>query len=187
MRYRKAALILLLVVLVATAAAAGYRCVQLRSLEGRIENRWSRAEGELYNRVELTGELLVLVEEYAAHEEDIIDEAQAARQHFLDVEGYREQIRANRRLDIAVANLKVISESYPDLQADQDYVELRQQLARLENRIAVERIRYNESVQVWNNALRSFPTVVMANLLGWRLKPYLQIPPRSQEVPTPQM
>jgi LemA protein len=76
-----------------------------------------------------------------------------------------------------------IAESYPELKADASFIRLQDELAGTENRIAVERMRYNESVETWNRAIRRFPTVIFAGLLGKGARPYFQAAEGAREVP----
>lgn len=94
-----------------------------------------------------------------------------------------EQIEANAGLDSALGRLLAISEAYPQLKADASFIRLQDELAGTENRIATERMRFNEAVQQWNTTIRRFPMNLVANLLGKETKPFFEASPRAQEVP----
>ena len=94
-----------------------------------------------------------------------------------------QKIQANNALSSALARLLVVVERYPELKANQNFIRLQDELAGTENRIAVARRRYNEAVRQYNQKIRSFPTVILARMLGFTEKPYFEAPKSAQEAP----
>ena len=154
----------LIVVLLAGGAVSQYNSLVV--LETNVESRWAQVENQLQRRADLIPNLVATVKGYAEHEEQIFTEIADARSRLLGARSPEEQIAANNSLDMALGRLLAISENYPQLKADASFNRLMDELAGTENRIAVERMRYNESVEVWNRTIRQFPTVVLANILG---------------------
>lgn len=92
-------------------------------------------------------------------------------------------MEANQGLDSALGRLLAISEAYPELKADASFIRLQDELAGTENRIATERMRFNQSVQTWNTTIRQFPTRLIASLMGFEPKPFFEVAPGAREVP----
>ena len=95
-------------------------------------------------------------------------------------------MEANNGLDMALGRLLAIAENYPELKADTSFVRLQDELAGTENRIAVERMRYNESIETWNRTIRRFPTMIIAGLFGKTARPFFEAAESAKEVPNVQ-
>ncbi|MDW7680165.1 MAG: LemA family protein, partial [bacterium] len=94
-----------------------------------------------------------------------------------------QMIEANNQLSSALSRLLVVVERYPDLKANQNFIQLQDELAGTENRIAVARQRYNETVRQYNQTVRRFPTNIMARLFGFEQRPYFEAPQEAQQTP----
>lgn len=92
-------------------------------------------------------------------------------------------MEANAGLDSALGRLLALSEAYPELKADTNFIRLQDELAGTENRIATERMRFNESVQTWNATIKKFPTNILANMMGKQSKAFFEAAPSAREVP----
>ncbi len=156
---------------------------RLVSLETNIDARWAQVENQLQRRADLIPNLVNTVKGYASHEEQIFTEIAAARSRLLSARDPRAQMEASNSLDLALGRLLAIAENYPQLKADTSFVRLQDELAGTENRIAVERMRYNEAVQAWNSTIRRFPTILVARLFGMNARPFFEAAPSAQEVP----
>ncbi|NMB11078.1 MAG: LemA family protein [Firmicutes bacterium] len=155
----------------------------LVTLETNVDARWAQVENQLQRRADLIPNLVNTVKGYASHEERVFSEIASARSRLLAAGDPSAKIEANNSLDAAVGRLLAIAESYPELKADTSFVRLQDELAGTENRIAVERMRYNESVQEWNRTIRRFPTVAIARLFGKDARPFFEAAEGAKEVP----
>lgn len=156
---------------------------QLVELEETVDARWAQVENQLQRRADLIPNLVETVKGYASHEQQVFADVAEARSRLLGARTPEEQMEANAGLDSALGRLLAISEAYPQLKADTSFIRLQDELAGTENRIATERMRFNESVQQWNTTIRRFPMNLVANLLGKETKPFFEASPRAQEVP----
>ncbi len=176
-------LIVLAVVLAVGAGTVIPRYNRLVELENNIEARWAQVENQLQRRADLIPNLVSTVQGYASHEQEIFTEVAAARSRLLGANTPEASMEANQGLDSALGRLLAISEAYPDLKADTSFIRLQDELAGTENRIAVERMRYNDSVEVWNRSIRQFPTVLLAGMMGAEARSYFQAASGAAEVP----
>ncbi|NMB16168.1 MAG: LemA family protein [Firmicutes bacterium] len=155
----------------------------LITLETNVDAKWAQVENQLQRRADLIPNLVNTVKGYASHEERVFSEIAAARSRLLAAGDPSERMEANNSLDSALGRLLAIAESYPELKADASFVRLQDELAGTENRIAVERMRYNESVENWNRTVRRFPTMIVAGLFGKQARPYFEAAESAKEVP----
>ena len=179
--------IVLVVVLVAIMAV-GAKLVGVRNdlvvQQEQIKAAWAQVDVVLQRRADLIPNLVQTVKGYAKHEQSVIDSVTAARAALMGAKSPRERIQANSRLDGALGRLLVIVENYPNLKANENFLRLQDELAGTENRIAVERRRYNEAVQRYNTNIALFPNNLAASLFGFsRNDAYFQTAPAKREVP----
>ncbi len=182
----KTGLIVIGVILLIIFAFVGMgvsRYNHLIQLETSVDASWAQVENQLQRRVDLIPNLVNTVRGYADHEQEIFTEVANARSRLLAANTPEEQIVANQGLEGSLGRLLAISESYPQLKADGSFIRLQDELAGTENRIAVERMRYNESVQKWNASILQFPTVLIASSFGKTARPFFQATPQAQDVP----
>ena len=177
------ALVIVVVLLALVAGTVISRYNQLVELENNVDVRWAQVENQLQRRADLIPNLVSTVQGYASHETEIFTEVANARSRLLGAGSPEEQIAANDGLDHALGRLLAISEAYPELKADTSFLRLQDELAGTENRIAVERMRYNESVELWNRTIRQFPMVMLATVMGADAKTYFEAAPGAAEVP----
>jgi LemA protein len=157
------------------------RLVQLR--EG-IDAAWAQVENQLQRRNDLIPNLIEVTKGYAAHEKGIFEAVANARARMLAAGGSRdEQMAASGELSSALSRLLALAENYPNLKADAQFNRLSDELAGTENRIATERRRYNEVVQEYNTATKTFPAVITAKLLGFGEQKYFEAPESAKQVP----
>ena len=178
----KVLLIIAVIVIVLGAVVAG-RYNRLVQLETDVEGRWAQVENVLQRRADLIPNLVNTVKGYASHEERVFTEVADARSRLLAARSPEEQMAANNGLDAALGRLLALSEAYPELKADASFIRLQDELAGTENRIATERMRFNESVQTWNSTIRQFPMNILAGMFGKQPKAYFEAAPGAQEVP----
>lgn len=176
------------VIVVAAAALLllGTCAVQYNSLVQRsegVEGAWSQVENVLQRRADLVPNLVETVKGYAAHEREIFTEVANARARLLGARDPAESEAADRQLQSALGRLLAIAERYPDLKANENFIRLQDELAGTENRIAVERMRYNEAVRDYNTRIRRFPTNLLASATGFDRRDYFEATPQSREPP----
>ncbi|NLL47854.1 MAG: LemA family protein [Firmicutes bacterium] len=176
-------LIVIAVLVVVLGSSVIGRYNQLVALEETVDGRWAQVENQLQRRADLIPNLVNTVRGYASHEEQVFADVADARSRLLGAQTPEAQMQANQGLDSALGRLLAISEAYPELKADTSFIRLQDELAGTENRIATERMRFNESVQTWNTTIRQFPTNLLANLMGRQAKPFFEAAPSALEVP----
>jgi len=153
------------------------------ALREQIDAAWAQVENQLQRRTDLIPNLIEVTRGYAAHEKEIFVHVADARARLLSAGSRDEKIAAAGELGTALGRLLAIAERYPDLKANQQFARLSDELAGTENRIAVERMRYNEAVRAYNSAIKSFPTVLYANAFGFKPQKYFEVPEEAKKVP----
>jgi LemA protein len=182
-------LLILISVVVIVLALAGLFGSYIRyhnafvSLEERIDGAWAEVENNLQRRADLIPNLVATVKGYARHEEEVFTEIANARSKLLGAGGINEKAAAASEFESALGRLLVVVEKYPELKADQRFAELQDELAGTENRLAVARMRYNESVQVFNARIRSFPGSMIAGMMGLEKRNYFEAASGTEKVP----
>ncbi|MFH1788365.1 MAG: LemA family protein [Candidatus Altiarchaeota archaeon] len=155
-------------------------------LDTTVEEKWAQVENQYQRRADLVPNLVATVKGYAAHEENLFTEVTKLRSQWgaAAASGDREgQIQAARGMDSAISRLLLVAENYPQLRASENFLALQSQLEGTENRIAVERMRYNEIVREYNIKIRRIPTVFIANMFGFDAKEFFEADEGSQQVP----
>ena len=176
-------LIVIAVVILLLGGSVVSRYNQLVELEETVDARWAQVENQLQRRADLIPNLVNTVRGYASHEEQVFADVANARSRLLGATTPEGQMEANQGLDSALGRLLAISEAYPELKADTSFIRLQDELAGTENRIATERMRFNESVQAWNTTIRRFPMNMVASILGREARAFFEAAPGAQEVP----
>src|SRR3989338_2275416 len=143
---------------------------QLATLDESVTAAWSQVENVLQRRNDLIPNLVNTVKGYAAHEKEVFENIANARAKLAGAKTINEKVAASGELDSALSRLLLIVERYPDLKANQNFLALQDELAGTENRITVERQRYNEVVRSYNVLVKSFPTNLMAKVVGFEVK-----------------
>jgi LemA protein len=153
------------------------------SQEEAIKAQWAQVENQLQRRNDLIPNLVETVKGYAQHEEGVFKEVADARSRLLAAKSPEETIAAANQQTSALGRLLAIAENYPQLKANEQFNRLMDELSGTENRIAVERMRYNERVQEYNTSRRQFPSNVTAKLFGFKEYQLFQAPPEAKQVP----
>jgi LemA protein len=135
--------------------------------EQGVEQAWSQVENQLQRRSDLIPNLVEAVKGYAAHESEVFSNIATARSAMMGATSRADKITASNQLDGALSRLLVVSEAYPQLKADGNFARLMDELAGTENRISVERKRYNEAVLQYNTDVRSIPGAWWAKIGGF--------------------
>jgi LemA protein len=148
------------------------------------QTQWSNVQTQLQRRADLIPNLVATVKGYATHEETVFADIANARAGLLNAHSPKAAIQANGQLDSALGRLLALSESYPNLKANENFLALQDQLEGTENRIAVERRRYNETLQDYNTYIRQFPNNIWAGMAGFQQdNDYFQASAASQNAP----
>jgi LemA protein len=151
--------------------------------EEAIKAQWGQVQNQLQRRNDLIPNLVETVKGYAAHEEGVFKEIADSRSRLLAARTPDETIQAANQQSSALGRLLAIAEAYPQLKANEQFNRLMDELAGTENRIAVERQRYNERIQEYNTATKQFPANITAKVFGFREYPFFQAPPEATQVP----
>lgn len=157
---------------------------RLVKAEESVTGSWAQVENVLQRRADLIPNLVATVKGYAAQEQTIFVEVANARSRLLAARGPAESATANQGFESALGRLLAISERYPDLKSNQNFIQLQDELAGTENRIAVERMRYNDVVRDYNARIRSFPTNVVARVFDFDKHEYFEAAAGAETVPT---
>ncbi len=149
-----------------------------------IKASWAQVDVVLQRRADLIPNLVETVKGYAKHEETAIDSVTSARAALGGAQTPKEKIAANSQLDSALSRLLVVVENYPNLKANENFMRLQDELAGTENRIAIERRKYNETVQKYNTDIELFPKNIAASIWGFKREDaYFQADAASKQAP----
>src|SRR5215471_3968816 len=166
----KAVLVLVVIVLVLAlifGSMYGSRRNQMAVKREAVNAAWSQVDVVLQRRADLIPNLVATVKGFAVHEEQVFSEIAQARSALIGARTPADKIAANGALDSALSRLLVITENYPQLKSNENFLRLQDELAGTENRIAVERRRYNETVQDYNTYIALFPNGFVAGMSGF--------------------
>jgi LemA protein len=144
-------------------------------LSYQADNNWAQVENNLQRRYDLIPNLVETVKGYTAHEKGILDNLANARSRYAGAGTVEEKAAAEGELNTALGRLLVIVENYPNLKADTQFTRLQDEMAGTENRLAVARKDYNDSVTSYNMKIRSFPTNLYAGMFGFQSKEFFKI------------
>jgi LemA protein len=149
-----------------------------------VTAQWANVQTQLQRRADLIPNLVATVKGYAQHEETVFADVDKARESLLAAKDPQGKIAANNQLDGALGRLLAIAENYPNLKANENFLQLQDQLEGTENRIATERHRYNETLQDYNTFIGQFPNSVWAGIAGFqRNNAYFEASSSSQNAP----
>ena len=153
------------------------------TLDEGVKSAWAQVENQLQRRYDLIPNLVETVKGYAKQEKDVLVEVTNARARVGGAATVPDKINANNELTGALSRLLVVVEKYPDLKSNQNFLRLQDELAGTENRIAVERKRYNDAVQGYNVAIRSFPANLLAGMFGFGKATFFEAPAAAKAAP----
>ncbi len=153
------------------------------TLDEAVKSSWAQVENQLQRRYDLIPNLVETVRGYAKQEKEVLVEVTNARAKVGGAANIPDKIAANNELTGALSRLLVVVERYPELKSNQNFLRLQDELAGTENRIAVERRRYNEAVQSYNVAIRSFPGNLVAAAFGFGKAAFFEAPAAAKTAP----
>jgi LemA protein len=169
------------VVLLVVAVVLLYN--RLVTLRNRVENAWSQVDVQLRRRYDLIPNLVETVKGYASHERETFEAVTNARARAQAAQGPAEQSAAEGILGQALGRLFAVAEAYPELQADENFRQLQDELAQTENRIAVSRQVYNDTVLTYNTAIQTVPGLLVAGPFGFARKEFFELEGEAREAP----
>src|SRR5437867_12960464 len=155
----------------------------LVTLRQAVKNAWAQIDVQLKRRHDLIPNLVNTVKGYAAHEKETFERVINARARATSATSTAEVIKAEGELSSALARLLAVSESYPELKANQNFLSLQEELTSTENRVAYARQFYNDSVTKLNTQIQTFPTVIIAGMFGFKEEPFFETPTEEKEAP----
>ncbi len=161
-----------LVVLVGLFLLAQYN--GLVRLRNRIESAWSQIDVQLQRRYDLIPNVVETVKGYASHEKETLERVIQARNQAINTQGVANQAQAENVISGALKSLFALSEAYPDLKANQNFLALQEELSGTEGKIAYARQFYNDSVQSYNTKTQTFPSALIANAFGFKQREYFE-------------
>ncbi|MBP1594944.1 MAG: LemA family protein [Acidobacteria bacterium] len=184
-------IIVVLVLIIGFAIQGTYNDIVAKEQE--VSQQWAQVENVYQRRADLIPNLVATVKGYAAHESEVLETVTASRAQVGSVRvtpdilnnqaEFQKFQQAQAGLSSALSRLMLVVERYPDLKANQNFLELQSQLEGSENRIAQERKRFNESAQAYNTRIKQFPAVIVAKSFGFNEKQYFQSTPGSEKPP----
>ena len=173
----------MLMLMVALLPLTGCSYNKFVGQEEAIKAQWAQVQNQLQRRNDLIPNLVETVKGYAQHEEGVYRDIADARAKLLAAKSPEETIQAANQQTSALGRLLAVVENYPQLRANEQFNRLMDELSGTENRIATERMRYNERVQEYNTSRRQFPGNVTAKLFGFKEYPLFEAPPEARQVP----
>ena len=183
---KKSTIVIIVVVVILVAIIAGlvsnYNGVV--SLSEEVYNKFATIDTMLQRRADLIPNLVNTVKGYTNQEQAVIDSVTDARAKLAGANSVGEKANADQELSTALSNLLVVVENYPDLKSSQNFINLSDELAGTENRIATARKDYNDAVKEYNIKIKRFPTNIVSGMFGYGEKEYFQASEGSEEVPT---
>lgn len=178
------ALIIVLVILVVLVLAAVFAYNGLIRKRNQVENSWAQIDVQLKRRIDLVPNLVETVKGYAAHEKETLDAVIQARNQAISApDTPAGQAGPDQQLTGALRQLFALSEAYPDLKANQNFLALQEELTATEGRVAYARQFYNDTVLAYNNKLDQFPTLIFARLMKFVRREYFEADAAAREVP----
>jgi len=173
--------ILLLAFLVGGKLISGHNTVI--AMDENVKGKWAQVENQLKRRYDLIPNLIETVKGYAKHEKELFENIAEARTKYFQAKGVKDKVAGANRLEGVLSRLLLLQERYPDLKANQSFLKLQDSLEGTENRIAVERKRYNDAVQILNTYARTFFGRFFAAFANVSKAEYYEIPEAEKDVP----
>lgn len=178
-----APLIILVVIIAILAITLGGSYNSLVQLDEQANGQWSQIDVQLKRRADLIPNLVNTVKGFAEQEKEVLLGVTRARSGLQEASTPEQAAEANNQLTSALGKLNVVVEKYPELKSDQNFIRLQDELAGTENRIAVARKDYNDSVKTLNSRVRRFPTNIVAGIFGFGPRQYFEVAAVDKETP----
>jgi len=151
----------------------------LVTLRNRVEEAWSDITVQLKRRTDLIPNLVNSVKGYATHEKEVFEKVTEARSAIMDAKGVKDTAEAENMLEGALKSLFAVAEAYPDLKANQNFMQLQQELVDTEDKIQASRRFYNGGVRDLNTKIQTFPVNIVAGMFGFQAKEFFEVADRA--------
>ena len=148
----------------------------LVKLRNNRENAFANIDIQLKQRYDLVPQLVATVKGYATHERELLEKVTAARSACMNATSINDRVQADNALGAALSGLRVAVEAYPELKANQNFLQLQNELSDIENKLASVRRFFNSATKELNNAVQSFPSNIIAGMFGFKKEPMFEIP-----------
>ncbi len=182
----KSLLIVIVVLLIIAISVIGWGIGQYNrvvSMDEKVKAQWAQVENQLKRRYDLIPNLVETVKGYAKHERELFEKIAEARTRYFQAKTVKDKITASRQLETVLSRLLLLREAYPELKASESFLKLQDSLEGTENRIAVERKRYNDAVRELNTYRRTVFGRFFASLAGVGQAEYFEVPEAEKEAP----
>jgi LemA protein len=183
MKRQMRSMVVLVLVGAASVLVSGCSYNRFVGQEEAIKAQWAQVENQLQRRNDLIPNLVETVKGIAQQEKDVFGQIAESRAKLAGARTPEETMEAANQQSTALSRLLVIVENYPQLRSNESFNRLMDELSGTENRLAVERMRYNERVQEYNTSRRRFPANITAGIFGFKEYPLFKAPPEAQKVP----
>ena len=167
-------IVIVAVVIIALILISMYN--NLVKLRNNRENAFANIDVQLKQRYDLVPQLVATVKGYATHERELLEKVTAARSACMNATTINDRVQADNALASALSGLRVAVEAYPDLKANQNFLQLQNELSDIENKLASVRRFFNSATKELNNAVQSFPSNIIAGMFGFKTEPMFEIP-----------
>lgn len=178
-------IVVIVLIIICMGFLNSYNSLQI--MDENANSKWAQVDNQLKRRNDLIPNLVATVKGYAQHESQIFSDVANARAKLsgsLKTDDLKSVQQSANELNGALSRLLLVVERYPDLKADKNFIALQDELAGTENRIAVARMDYNESVKTLNAKIRTFPTSIIANFANIKSRDYFEVDEKEKAVPT---
>lgn len=178
-------IVVIVLIIICMGFLNSYNSLQI--MDENVNSKWAQVDNQLKRRNDLIPNLVATVKGYAQHESQIFSDVANARAKLsgsLKTDDLKSVQQSTNELNGALSRLLLVVERYPDLKADKNFIALQDELAGTENRIAVARMDYNESVKSLNAKIRTFPTSIIANFANIKSRDYFEVDEQEKAVPT---
>ena len=175
--------VIVIVVLLGIYVAAFYN--GLVTLKNRVKDQWSQIDVQLKRRADLIPNLVETVKGYATHEKETLDQVMEARNNFSNSKTVEEEIKNSGELTQALGRLIAVAENYPDLKANTNFLQMQNDLRDTEDKIAIARQFYNDTVLTYNNKVETFPSNIIAGMFHFKVEVFFEA--SEAEKVTPQV
>lgn len=171
-------ILVILGALIVVWAIATYN--RMRTISNRVDNAWSQVDVQLKRRYDLIPNLVETVKGYAKHEKETFENVTRARSMGIEAKSIPEQAQAENMITQALRQVFAVAEAYPQLQANQNFLALQEELTSTEGKIAFARQFFNDTVLKFNNTIQTFPNLILAGAFGFKPKEYFEIDEESR-------
>ncbi len=169
-----------IIIIVAVIVLLVLMCISIYNslvkLRNNRENAFANIDVQLKQRHDLIPQLVATVKGYAQHEKELLTRVTEARAAAMSATGINDKIQAENQLSSALAGLKVSLEAYPDLKANQNFLQLQNEISDIENKLAATRRYFNTATRELNNKVQTFPSNILAGMFGFQKEPMFEVP-----------